>query len=254
MTAIKQAFAALILALFWVGSAAAATLHVAVAANFHATMENLAAHFEKQSGDHVSISAGSTGKLYAQILNGAPFDVFFAADARRPRLLEKKGKIVDGSRFTYATGQLVLWSRQAGYVDSGGDVLANGDFKHLAIANPKTAPYGAVAVEALKNLGQYQRLKGRLVRGQNIGQTFHFVDSGNVELGFVALSQISDPAHPAGGSYWKVPQRLYHPLVQQAVIVRGHDRAAVRAFMKYVKGKAASAIIRRYGYTLPDGS
>lgn len=232
-------------------AAPATTLHVAVAANFEATMKQLAADYEARGGADIVISSGSTGKLYAQILNGAPFDVFFAADARRPRLLESRHASVEGSRFTYAIGKLALWYPQSrGKVD--GRILKEGDFRRLAIANPKTAPYGAAAVQTLKNMGIYASLQDRMVRGQNIGQTFQFVASGNADLGFVALSQLKNPAYKAKGSYWLVPQSLYQPLEQQAVIVSGHQIALAEKFLDYVRSPQASAVIRRFGYEVPD--
>lgn len=230
--------------------AAAETLTLAVAANFADTLEELATHFDAEAGHRVRISAGSTGKLYAQIRNGAPFDAFFAADAERPKKLEAEGLIVPGSRFTYAVGRLVLWSPDAGRFEPNGSALKTGGFEHLAIANPRLAPYGLAARQALEKMGLWQTLQPRLVRGENIGQTFHFVSSGHAELGFVALSQVPrDQAGYLRGSHWRIPARLHDPIEQQAVALKDTD--AVRAFMHYMRSDKARALIQRHGYTTP---
>jgi molybdate transport system substrate-binding protein len=192
---------------------------------------------------------GSTGKHYAQIKNGAPFDAFFAADVRRPELLEKEGVALPGSRFTYAIGKLVLWSPKTGYVDPDASILERGEFHHLAIANPKLAPYGKAAQEILQALGLWDRHSGRLVRGENIGQTFQFVDSGNAEFGFVAYSQVKHPNQPIKGSFWEVPQSLYTPIKQQAVLLK--DKEAARVFLSFVRSDEALKIIHDYGYDTP---
>jgi molybdate transport system substrate-binding protein len=227
-------------------AASAAPVHVAVAANFASTMSDLAALFEASTHDRVLVSVGSTGRLYAQIKHGAPFDVFFAADLARPARLEKEDAIVPGSRFTYAVGRIALWSPRAGYVDAHGKVLASGRYRHLAIANPKLAPYGAAAQQVLEARGLWQSVQSRLVEGQNIGQTYSYVSSGNAELGFVAYSQLKKPHARLKGSYWLVPQALYRPIEQQAVLLK--DTAAARAFVRFVKSAAARAIIAGYGY------
>jgi len=192
---------------------------------------------------------GSTGKHYAQIKNGAPFDAFFAADVRRPEHLEKEGVALPGSRFTYAVGKVVLWSPRTGYVDPQASVLERGEFHHLAIANPKFAPYGKAAQEVLQERGLWGRLSGRLVRGENIGQTFQFVNSGNAELGFVAYSQVKRPNQPIEGSFWEVPQALYTPIEQQAVLLK--DNEVARAFLSFVRSDEALKIIRDHGYETP---
>ena len=232
-------------------------VRVAVAANFTAPCEEIARAFEKRSGHRVMVSAGSTGKLAAQIQNGAPFDVLLAADAERPALLEQGGTAVAGSRFTYARGRLVLWSADPGLVDGAGKVLAAGRFRHLAIANPKLAPYGAAAEQVLGGLRLWQRLSPRLVQGEDIGQTYQFVASGAAELGFVALSQVRAAAGGAGGgqikgSMWIVPEASYRPIDQQAVLLTSAwGNLAARAFLDFLKGREARAAIERFGYDLP---
>ena len=230
--------------------AGAATVTVAVAANFTAAARELARTYHAASGDEVVLSFGSTGKLYAQIHNGAPFDAFLAADVHRPRLLEEQGDAVGGSRFTYARGKLVLWSATPNRVDDQGRVLREGGFDHLAIANPRTAPYGAAARQVLAHLGLWQSLQPRLLRGENIAQTYQFVAGGGAELGFVAWSEIHRPGTPIKGSYWDIPSELYSPIDQQAVLVR--DRPEGRAFLHYLRSEASRKIIEAFGYTVPD--
>lgn len=231
------------------GESCAEKIRVAVASNFTNAITTIARRYEANSGQKVALIFGSTGKHYAQINNGAPFDVFFAADIRRPKLLEEEGLALPGSRFTYATGKLVLWSTMTGYVNPTGSVLKLGEFRHLAIANPRLAPYGKAARETLQALGLWDRLSGRLVRGENIGQTFQFVNSGNAELGFVAYSQVKYPGQPITGSFWKVPQTLYTPIEQQAVLLK--DNEAARAFLSFVRSEEALKIIHDYGYDTP---
>jgi molybdate transport system substrate-binding protein len=227
------------------GAADGPVVRVAVAANFTAAMKRIAAGFERVSGDRVLVSFGSTGSLYAQIRNGAPYDLFLAADERRPRLLEGEGAAVPGSRFTYAVGRLVLWSAQTGLVDRRGAVLGHGSFTHLAIANPKTAPYGAAAEQVLRHLGLWEKLQPRIVRGENIAQTYQFTATGNAQLGMVALSE----ARNSGGSRWDIPQNLYTPIRQQAVLlVRGRDNPTARALLAYLKSDAGRRVIHSFGY------
>ena len=226
--------------------ARADVVRVAVAANFAAPMQALAQRFEAQSGHTVLISAGSTGAHYAQIENGAPFDVFFAADERRPALLEQQGRAVAGSRFTYAIGQIVLWSPEPDLVDARGRVLGRMAFRHLAIANPQLAPYGVAARAVLERLGLWEALRDRLVLGQDIGQAYGFVHSGNAELGFVAYSQVLRPGKPVSGSLWLVPQSMYPPIEQQAVLLK--EGAAAREFLEFAQSAPARALIRGYGY------
>ena len=231
------------------GQAIADEVHVAVASNFTNAIKTLAGRFEASSGHKVTLSFGSTGKHYAQIRNGAPFDAFFAADVKRPRLLDEEGVALPGSRFTYAIGKIVLWSPKTGTVDTEGKVLEKGGFRHLAIASPKLAPYGRAARQVLQDRGIWEALQDRMVRGENIGQTFQFVKSGNAELGFVALSQIKHPAHAIEGSVWRVPQSLYTPIEQQAVLLRESD--AARAFFAFMKNDESLEIIRGFGYATP---
>ena len=224
-------------------------IRVAVASNFTRAIREIALHFEQQSGHKAILVSGSTGKHYAQSKNGAPFEVFFSADAKRPRLLEQEGVAQPGSRFTYAIGKLVLWSPETDRVDPGGKVLEQGDFRHLALANPKLAPYGKAAREVLERRGLWRALRARMVRGENIGQTYQFVKSGNAELGFVAWSQVRRPGRAPDGSWWAIPQALYAPIEQQAVLLK--DDPVARGFMTFVRGKEALEIIRSYGYGTP---
>jgi molybdate transport system substrate-binding protein len=225
-------------------------VRIAVASNFRPAMTAAAARFEESSGHRIVLIPGSTGKHYAQIVNGAPFDAFFAADSRRPRLLESERRIVPGSRFTYAIGTLVLWSPTESLVDPAGAVLRTATFDHLAIANPELAPYGAAARQVLQALGLWEALAGRLVRGENINQAFQFVVSGNAQLGFVARAQLVNPDRARHGSAWEPPQSLYDPIAQQAVLLR--DSPAARAFMSFMRSQEAGALVRRYGYDVPD--
>jgi molybdate transport system substrate-binding protein len=243
----RSAIGILGLAAFLAGlPAAAEQIRVAVATNFSATMDALVARFEARSEHTVLVSFGSTGNHYAQIRNGAPFDAFFAADAERPRLLEEERVAVAGSRLLYAVGRLALWSARARYVDDAGRVLDGGDFRHLAIANEELAPYGAAAREILLARGVWDSVQPRLVRGQDIGQAYSFVATGNAELGFVAYSQIKNPEIEPIGSYWLVPETLHEPIEQHAVLLR--DGAAAREFLEFVRSDEARSIIRSYGY------
>ena len=242
----------LLLVLCLPGSAAAEEAVVAVAANFTEVVERLEADFERDSGHTVTFVAGSTGKLYAQIANGAPFDVLLAADDETTKRMEAEGLAVPGTRFTYAIGRLVLWSPQSGVVDERGDVLRKGQVARLAIANPKTAPYGAAAVQTMKKLGVWERLEQRLVFGENIAQTLQFVSSGNATVGFVALAQIRALPAAQAGSRWIVPVELYEPLRQDAVLLkRAAERTAARAFLEYLRSTRVKAIIENLGYTSP---
>jgi len=229
----------------------AAEVQVAVAANFTAPMQKIAADFEQATGHQAKLAFGSTGKFYAQIKNGAPFEVLLAADDETPAKLEKEGMAVAGSRFTYSIGQLALWSAKSGYVDDKGEVLKKGAFDHLAIANPKLAPYGAAAVESLGKLGLLGSAEGKFVQGENIAQTFQFVSTGNAELGFVALSQVVEGGKLKRGSAWIVPASLHAPIRQDAVVLtRGKDNPAAAALVKFLKTDQARAVIKSYGYAL----
>ncbi|AGA89459.1 molybdenum ABC transporter, periplasmic molybdate-binding protein [Thioflavicoccus mobilis 8321] len=224
----------------------AGEVKVAVAANFTAAMKEIAAGFEETTGHRTQISFGSTGTLYTQIENGAPFEVFLAADQKRPMLLEEEGKA--NGRFTYAVGKLALWSADPDLVDRKGKVLRKDKFDKLAIANPKTAPYGAAAVEVMEALGLYDKLDPKLVQGNNIAQAYQFVATRNAELGFVALSQI---VLDNTGSSWIIPQKLYEPIRQDAVLLEaGEDNAAAAALIEYLKGEQAHEVIEKYGYAV----
>ncbi len=224
-------------------------IRVAVASNFAGAARQLAGRFESRTGHEVKLSFGSTGKQYAQIRNGAPFHAWLAADSRRPALLEAGGLVQPGSRFTYALGRLVLWSPDPGLVDEEGDVLRKGGFRHLAVANPRLAPYGLAARQLLRKLGLWDELRDRMVRGENIGQAFQFVNSGNAELGLVAASQVLGEGRPPRGSLWIPSAHLYHPIEQQAVLLR--DDAVARAFLRFVASDEGRAIIRANGYEVP---
>lgn len=240
-----------LLALVACGAAQAHDVQVAVAANFTAPMQKIAAAFEQDTGHKAVLAFGATGKFYAQIVNGAPFEVLLAADDATPAKLEAEHRAVPGTRFTYATGKLVLWSAQDGYVDGQGHVLKTGDFAHLAIANPKTAPYGAAAVETLHKLHVYERVQGRLVQGENIAQAYQFVATGNAPLGFVALSQVWRDGQFTSGSGWIVPASLHAPIRQDAVILaKGAANPAAKALADYLKSDKAKDVIRSYGYAL----
>lgn len=242
----------LALALFLAADPASADeIQVAVAANFAGPMKKIAADFEQASGHKLSVAAGATGKFYAQIQNGAPFEVLLSADDATPAKLEQEGLAVPGSRFTYAIGKLALWSAKPGYVDSKGAALKKNAFAHIALANPKTAPYGAAAVEALEHLGLLETLTPKFVQGENIAQTQQFIATGNAELGFVALSQIQENGKLTGGSAWIVPDSLHGPIKQDAVILeKGKDKPGPKAFLDYLKGKKAQAVIKSFGYDI----
>lgn len=230
------------------GFALADTVRLAVASNFSEPIKVIAAQYEKDTGHRLILVFGSTGKHYAQIINGAPFDVFLAADIRRPQVLEQQGIAVAGSRFTYARGRLVLWSLTADYVDAEGEVLAYGEYLRLAIANPKLAPYGKAAQQVLESKGLWKEMQHRLVRGESIGQAYQFVRSGNAELGLIAYSQIKQPGHTTTGSYWIIPQTLYQPIDQQAVLLK--NNAVARNFMNYLQTKEVKKIITQFGYDI----
>ncbi|MFZ5590155.1 MAG: molybdate ABC transporter substrate-binding protein [Pseudomonadota bacterium] len=229
-------------------AAHAAEINVAVATNFLATARILTQRFEMDSGHRVHLISGSTGKLVTQIKQGAPFDVLLAADAEHPRLLEAQGLAVQGSRFTYAVGRLVLWGAQPGALEPQ-TLLNSGNFRHLAIANPDIAPYGKAARQVLRKLNLWNAMQARLVQGEDVGQTFQFVASGNAELGFVALAQVISLSEPQRNNYWIVPQELYEPIDQQAVLLtRAADKPAARALFSYLESNEARALVRQRGY------
>lgn len=243
--------ASLAAALLLAFAAHADEVQVAVAANFTAPMQKIAAEFEKDTGHKAVLAFGATGKFYAQIANGAPFEVFLSADDETPSKLEKEQLAAPGSRFTYAIGKLVLWSAKEGFVDGRGDVLKKGDFQHIALANPKTAPYGTAAVEAMIRMGVLASVQPKAVLGENISQTYQFIATGNAELGFVALSQVVKDGKIASGSAWVVPANLYEPIRQDAVILaKGKGKPGAVALAAYLKGDKARAIIKSYGYEL----
>lgn len=221
-------------------------INVAVASNFVEPMQEIATLFEAKTNYKVILSFGATGKHYAQINHGAPFDIFFAADVERPKRLEKQGLTIAKSRFTYALGKLVLWSATLTDIDSEGKILAQNNFRHLAIANPRLAPYGKAAQEVLEQKKLWHQLSNKLVYGENINQTFQFVKSGNAELGFVASSQINNPHHTIEGSCWEIPPNLYNPIEQQAVLLTQNHIA--QEFIIFVQSEPALNIIHRYGY------
>ena len=232
------------------GNAARADeVRVAVAANFTAPARQIAADFEKDSGHKVALSFGATGKFYAQIKNGAPFEVLLSADDTTPARLETEGAALAGTRFTYATGRLVLWSIKPGYVDDKGGVLKMGEFRHLAIPNPRLAPYGAAAVAALRALKLLDAVQPKFVQAENIAQAYQFIATGNAELGFVALSQVFKDGRIAEGSAWIVPASLHQPIRQDAVLLgQGKGKPAAEAWLKYLKGDKAKAVIKSFGY------
>jgi molybdate transport system substrate-binding protein len=230
-------------------AAQAGEARVAVAANFTDAAKEIGQRFHEETGHTAVFSFGSTGTLYTQISQDAPFDVFLAADQARPEKAEAEGLAVKGSRFTYATGKIVLYSADANLV-TGAETLKAGQFGKIAIANPAAAPYGTAAVEAMKTLGVYDALEGKIVQGNNIAQTYQFVATGNAELGFVALSQV---AATDKGSRWVVPDNLYSTIAQDAVLLKkGADNEAAKAFVAFLKGPQALEVKTKYGYGAGD--
>ncbi|OQX08915.1 MAG: molybdate ABC transporter substrate-binding protein [Thiothrix lacustris] len=236
---------------FSTASAWAEDVQVAVAANFTKPMEKIAADFEKATGNKVVASFGATGKFVEQIKNGAPFEILLSADQKSPIKLEKEELAVPGSRYTYAVGKLVLWSAKSKFVDDKGTILKTGsDFQHISIADPKTAPYGTAAMEVMEKLGVLDTLKPKIVQGESIAQAKEFVGSGNAELGFVALSQV---IKDTTGSSWMVPQDLYAPLKQDAILLKtGEKSAAAKALMDYLNTEPAQTVIKEFGYGIAD--
>ena len=228
----------------------AAEVTVAVASNFSLPMRKIAAHFEVESGYKVRLSFGSTGALYAQIKNGGPFHLLLAADQEAPARLEKEGLGIAGTRFTYAQGRLVLWSRQAGLVDKEGEILKTGHFQKLALANPKLAPYGLAAMETLRSLSVTEQLKPKLVQGENISQAYQFVETENAQIGFVAMSQVFSEGQLLKGSTWIVPPQLYSPIRQDAILLlAGQNNSAATELMRYLKTDKAKSVMSAYGYS-----
>ena len=222
---------------------------VAVAANFSAPMQQIAASFQKDTGHQLKMSFGATGGIYAQIKNGGPFDVFLSADQITPQKLEAEGLGVAATRFNYATGQLVLWSKQDGLVDDKGQVLSGKNIQRIALANPKLAPYGVAAWETMTALGLLEELKPKMVQGDNIAQTYQFVSTQNAQVGFVALSQVFANGQLTSGSAWIVPPHLYKPIRQDVILLKnGKDNSAAKALLMYLKGEKAKAVMKSYGY------
>jgi molybdate transport system substrate-binding protein len=251
LTTFSRAVILSVLLLVGQTSWAASTL-VAVAANFSKPMTEIAAEFKKATGHTAKLSFGSTGKFVSQIENGGPFEVLLAADEKAPQRLVDSGLAVADSQFIYALGRLVLWSAKPGYVDDQGKILTKGGFKHLAVADPKLAPYGAAAVEVLKKMGLFEKLQPLFVQGENIAQTFQFVSTANAELGFIALSQVIENGKIAKGSGWIIPGDYYAPIRQGAVLMKkGAENPAAPALLDYLKSAPALAIIEKYGYDLP---
>jgi molybdate transport system substrate-binding protein len=232
-------------------AAHAAEAQVAVAANFAEPIKAVAAVLQKTTGHTLKISTGASGAFYTQIRNGAPFDVFLSADNERPEMLEKDGLAQPGTRFTYATGKLVLWSVKPGRVDGQGAVLKAADLGKVAFANPKTAPYGAAAVQVLDKLGLKDAVAPKLVQGESIGQTFNFVKTGNADVGFVAMSQVLEGGQLKEGSMWVIPQASYDPIRQDAVLLKkGADNEAAKALLQLLQSPNIKDLIRGYGYDL----
>ena len=249
MLTVSSILALALMALMTAAGARADTIHAAVASNFQRTMKALIPLFEARTGHHLLSSYGATGRLYAQIVNGAPHQVFLAADSERPARLEKNGRAAPGTRFTYAIGRLMLCGSVPALHTKGLKVLAKGKFNRLAMANPRLAPYGRAAREVLEHLGLVEHLRSRIVRGENIGQTFHFVRSGAADLGFVALSQILALPEEERPACVTVPATLHTPILQQAVLLK--DTSVARAFLTFLRSPEAREIISRHGYILP---
>jgi molybdate transport system substrate-binding protein len=230
----------------------AGEITAAVAANFTAPVQQIAELFQKETGHTVKLSFGSSGKFYSQIKEGAPFDVFLAADEKNPMLLEQEGLAVADTRFVYALGKLVLWSAKPGFVDDKGAVLSKGSYNKIAYADPKLAPYGMAAQETLQKMNLWDKVQGKLVTGESIGQTYQFAATGNAELAFIALSQITKDGKVSEGSWWIVPADMYNPIKQDAIqLTAAKDKAAAQAFLKFLKSEKTVAIIRSFGYGLP---
>lgn len=232
----------------------AAEVQVAVAANFTAPMQKIAADFEAETGHKAVLAFGTVGKFYSQMKAGAPFEVLVSSDRETPDALVRDGLAIGETRFTYAIGKLALWSATPGFVDDKGEVLRTGIFQHLALANPKLAVYGAAGQAVMKRLRVWEAIEPKLVTAENITQAYQFVASGNAELGFVASSQIVGPdGKVSKGSTWMVPADLYPPLAQDVILLTpGKDSAAAKALVEHLRSDKARAIIRSYGYDLPN--
>ena len=240
------------LALLLFGQASwSATVLVAVAANFSKPMTEIVSQFEKATGHSAKLSFGSSGKFVSHLENGGPFEVLLSADEKGPEKLEQAGLTVPNSRFVYALGKLVLWSATPNFVDDKGKILMTSNFKHLALADPKVAPYGAAAIDVLKKMKLFEKLQPMFVQGENIAQTYQFISTANAELGFLALSQVIKNGKIVGGSSWIIPDNLHAPIRQGAVLMKkGAENPAARALINYLKSIPALAIINKYGYDL----
>ena len=228
-----------------------ATVLVAVAANFSKPMTEIVSQFEKATGHSAKLSFGSSGKFVSQLENGGPFEVLLSADEKGPEKLEQAGLTVPNTRFVYALGKLVLWSATPNFVDNEGKILMTSNFKHLALADPKVAPYGAAAIDVLKKMKLFEKLQPMFVQGENIAQTYQFISTANAELGFLALSQVIKNGKIVGGSSWIIPDNLHAPIRQGAVLMKtGAENPAARALIDYLKSIPALAIIKKYGYDL----
>ena len=249
---LKSFLATVSLCAVLVANVQAANIHVAVAANFTAPAKQLASLFEKETGHKVILSFGGTGVLYGQIKNGAPYDVLLAADAKTPAQAVKEGYGVSGTNETYALGKLILWSADAGTIQNGEQVLKQGRFARCAVANPKLAPYGAAAYETMKALGVFDATRPKFVEGDSVGKAYQFVKTGNADIGFVALSHVVRDGKLTAGSGWVVPEHLYEPIKQNAVLLtRGGEPAAAREFLAFLRGSTAKQVKAFYGYGLP---
>ena len=240
------------LALLVFGQASwSATVLVAVAANFSKPMTEIVSQFEKATGHSAKLSFGSSGKFVSQLENGGPFEVLLSADEKGPEKLEQAGLTAPNTRFVYALGKLILWSATPNFVDDEGKILMTSNFKHLALADPKVAPYGAAAIDVLKKMKLLEKLQPLFVQGENIAQTYQFISTANAELGFLALSQVIESGKIVGGSSWIIPDNLHAPIRQSAVIMKkGAENPAARALIDYLKSIPALAIIKKYGYDL----
>lgn len=239
------------LAIFGASISWSEELNLAVASNFAAPMQLIETAFEAETGHDVRVSFGSSGSLYAQIVNGAPFDVFLSADQATVDALEEAELLVSSSRFTYAVGGLVLWSADERLIDADLDVFAEDDFEHLAIANPEVAPYGQAALDVIVVLGLAEQVGSKLVTGENISQAYNFVSTGSAELGFLALSQVTRDGEIHSGSYWDIPRNIYPPILQDAAMLsRASENAAARQFVDYLRSEESARIIRSFGYLL----
>jgi len=230
-------------------SAVAKPVHIAVAANFSNTMQRLVTEFEKTSDYQISVSFGSSGKFYAQIKQGAPYELFFSADQVKPDALQTDGLVITASRFTYAIGRLAVWSARPDFVNKIEANLKHGAFNKLAIANPKLAPYGSATLEVLKHLGLIDVTRAKWVLGENIAQTYQFVSTGNADLGFIALSQLLGTNKAQHGSYWLVPDTMHHAIRQDVVLLRSAAKSqGAKAFLDFMHTDMARNIVTEFGY------